>query len=162
MISVEIEGAKELEDKLMQIEKKTAKKIVRAAVRKAQKTLIPAIKAALSAISKGGGMAEKISRALQVRAARKNPPGTYSVHVQIKSQPDFVYYPKGSHSTLGTRKTIGKRSFIPAAIEYGHGKNKEQAARPFMRPAAESTEDSRIKIFTQEVIAGLNKIWNKK
>jgi len=162
MISVQIEGAKELETKLLELERKMAKKIIRQGVRNAQKILIPAIKSNLSAISKGGGMSEMIAKALQIRAARKNPRGSYSVNVQIRNQPDFVYYPKGSFSSLETRKTQGKRSYIPAAIEYGHGQNKEQAARPFMRPAADSTERSRIKILSDWVRNELDKIWRSK
>lgn len=162
MISVQIEGAKELENKLLQLERKVGKKIVRTGVRNAQKSLLSVIKANLSAISKGGGMAQKIAKALTVRAARRNPKGTYSVNVQIKSQPEFVYYPKGSFSSLGTRKTQGKRSYVPAAIEFGHGQSKEQAARPYMRPAADATEKSRIKILSDYVRSEIMKIWGKK
>ena len=43
MISVQIEGGKELEAKLLQLEKNVGKKIVRTGVRDAQKSLIPAM-----------------------------------------------------------------------------------------------------------------------
>lgn len=162
MISIALIGGKELEAKLLQLERKVGKKIVRSALRKAQKAMIPTIKGYLSGISKGGGMAQKIAKALTVRAQKRNPRGTYSVHVTLKPNPDFLHYPKGSFSSLETRKTSGKRSYIPAAIEYGHGKNKEQAARPYMRPAADVTVGKRIKILTKEVAAGIAKIWGKK
>ena len=162
MISVQIEGAKELENKLLQLERKVGKKIVRTGVRTAQKSLIPVIKGSLMAISRGGGMAEKIAKALTVKAARRNPRGTYAVNVQLKDDPAFLHYPKGSFSSLDTGKTTGKRSYIPAAIEYGHGSNKEQAARPFMRPAADATESSRIKILIDNINKGLAEIWGKK
>jgi len=162
MISMALIGGKELEDKLMQLEKKVGRGIVRTAVRKAQKALIPAIKANLAAISKGGGMAEKISKALQVRAPRKQKRGSYAINVQLKSDPAFIHYPKGASSSLATKKTTGNRSYVPAAIEYGHGKSKADAARPFMRPAADATVGRRITILVKEINAGLAKIWGKK
>jgi hypothetical protein len=151
-----------LENKLLQLERKVGRKIVRKALRNAQKAMIPTIKGYLAGISKGGGMAQKIAKALTVRAQKRNPRGTYSVHVTIKPDPSFISYPKGSFSSLGTGKTSGKRSYIPAAIEFGHGKNKEQAARPYIRPAADATIGKRIKILTKEVAAGMAKIWGKK
>lgn len=33
---------------------------------------------------------------------------------------DLVYYPLGSLSNAKTKKTFGRRTFIPAAIEFGH------------------------------------------
>jgi hypothetical protein len=151
MISVQIEGAKELENKLLQLETKVGRKIVRSALRKAQKSLIPTIKGYLSTISKGGGTAQRIVAALTVRAAKKNPRGSYAINVQLKPDVELFRISKD-----------GKRSFIPAAIEYGHGHDKEGAARPYMRPAADSTEKSRVSQFTREVAAGIAKIWTKK
>lgn len=162
MISVHLEGGKELENKLAELEKKVSKKIVRTGVRKAQKVLLTAIKMRLNWIAKGGGMAEKISKALQVRAPKKQRRGGYAINVQLKSDPAFIHYPKGASSSLSTGKTSGKRSYIPAAIEYGHGQNKEQAARPYMRPAADMTARQRIEILRKEVAAGIAKIWSKK
>jgi len=90
----------------------------------------------------------------------------------LKSDPDFIGYSKGSAFSMAESRTkkgkvyhkqvSGKRSFVPAAIEFGHGKNKEQAARPFMRPAADVTVRKRIDILTKEVAAGIAKIWGKK
>jgi len=162
VISVRLEGMKELEAKLLQLERKVSKKIVRSAVRKAQKALIPTIKGYLEGISTGGGMAQKISKALTVRAAKRNRKGSYAVHVTLNPDPSFLSYPQGSSSNLATRQTSGKRSYAPAAIELGHGKNKEQAARPYMRPAADATVNQRIRILTKEVATGIAKIWGKK
>lgn len=172
MISVELKGAKELEKKLLQLETKVGRKIVRSAVRNAQKAMIPTVKGYLAGISKGGGMVQRISKALTVRAQKRNPKGTYSVHVTIKPDPAFVGYSKGSAFSLAESTTkkgkvyhkqvSGKRSYVPAAIEFGHGKNKEQAARPFMRPAADVTISKRIKILSKEVAAGIARIWGKK
>ena len=161
-MDISLIGGRELEAKLKELETKVSKKIVRAAVRKAQKSLIPTIKTYLAGISRGGGMSEKIAKALQVRAPRRQARGSYSLNVQIRNDPELTYYPKGSSSSLATRKTTGHRSYIPAAIEYGHGQNKEQAARPFMRPAADATVNSRIRIMTKELAAGIGKIWRKK
>jgi hypothetical protein len=162
MMDISLIGGKELEAKLLSLERKVSKKIVRAGVRKAQKHLLNATKTYLMVISRGGGMAQKIAKALQVRAPRRQRRGSYSLNVQIRNDPDFVYYPRGSSSSLTTRKTSGHRSFIPAAIEYGHGRNKEQAARPFMRPASDATVGSRIKILNRELQIGIAKIWKSK
>jgi hypothetical protein len=167
MISVQIEGGKELEEKLLQLERNVGKKIIRQAVRNAQKSLIPAIKSNLAAISRGGGMAEKIARALKLGVPKKQKKGGYTIQVLLKQDPAFVSYRKGSFSYLYNKKGKGHgkeigRSYIPAAIEYGHGHNKEQAARPFIRPAADATEKSRVKILADYVKAELEKIWSKK
>lgn len=162
MISVSMTGGKELEHKLSELEKKVGKKIVRAGVRKAQKTLVTAIKQRLTFIAKGGGMAQKISKALQVRAPKKQKKGGYSINVQLKNDPAFVHYPIGSSSSMATGKTSGKRTYAPAAIEFGHGKNKEQAARPYMRPAADMTARQRVEILRKVIAAGIAKIWSKK
>ena len=161
-MDISLVGGKELEAKLLSLEKKVSKKIVRTGVRKAQKYLLNATKTYLMVISRGGGMAQKIASALQVRAPGKQRKGGYSLNVQIRNDPDFVYYPTGSSSSLATGKTSGHRSFIPAAIEYGHGQNKEQAARPFMRPAADATVGSRIRILNKELQVGIAKIWKSK
>jgi len=162
MISVALIGGKELERKLLELEKKVGKKIVRPAVRNAQKVLLVAIKQRLNFIAKGGGMAQKISKALTVRAQKKQKKGSYSINVQLKNDPAFIHYSKGASSSLTTGKTTGKRTYAPAAIEFGHGKNKEQAARPFMRPAADMLVRNRIEILRKEVAAGIAKIWRKK
>ena len=167
MISVQIEGGKELEAKLLQLEKKVGRKFVRTGVRNAQKVLETATKMQLNFISKGGGMAQKIASALTVRAQKKQKKGTYTINVFIKGQPDFIHYRKGSFSYLynkkgtGHGKTVG-RTYVPAAIEYGHGHNKEQAARPYMRPAADMTERQRVEILRKYVAAEIAKIWGKK
>ena len=49
-----------------------------------------------------------------------------------KGNQELVYYPKGASSSLSTRKTTGRRSYIPAAIEFGHG---NAAPIPFLRKA---------------------------
>ena len=167
MISVALIGGKELERKLLELEKKVGKKIVRPAVRNAQKVLLVAIKQRLNFIAKGGGMAQKISKALTVRAQKKQKKGSYSINVQLKNDPAFIHYAKGSMSYLRNKKGTGRgktvgRTYAPAAIEFGHGKNKEQAARPFMRPAADMLVRNRIEILRKEVAAGIAKIWRKK
>jgi len=162
MISVSLIGGKEMEAKLLSLERNVGKKIVRAAVRNAQKSLLPYVKGALMGISKGGGMAQRMAAALQVRAPKRQQKGSYAIHLQFKDAPGLVSYPKGASSSLSTKVTTGKRSFIPAAIEYGHGMTKEASARPFMRPAVDATIGLRMKILSKGLADGIGKIWMSK
>ena len=162
MIKMSLIGGKEMEAKLLSLERNVGKKVVRAAVRDAQKALLPYVKGALMGISKGGGMAQKMAAALQVRAPRRQMKGGYAIHLQFKDVPGLVSYPKGASSSLSTKVTTGKGSYIPAAIEYGHGATKEAAARPFMRPAADATIGLRMKMLGKGLADGIGKIWMSK
>ena len=168
MLDISLTGGKELEAKLKELETKVSQKIVRQAVRKAQKHLLNATKTYLAVISRGGGMAQKIAKALQIKVPKQET-GGYQLDIWIRPNPEFVYYRRGSHSVYKTGrhgerfagKTVG-RSYIPAAIEYGHGKNKKQSARPFMRPAADTTVAARINILNKELRVGIAKIWKSR
>ena len=151
MIDIQTKGFRELESELLQLEKKISKNIVRKGLRKAQNELKSVIKSYLSAIpSRGSGMTKKIASALQLKVGKTNK-GSYAINVRIRPTPEFVHTSKE-----------GRRTYIPSAIEYGHGKSKEQAARPFMRPAGDATEIKRMKILSEEIAIEIGKIWGKK
>lgn len=139
-----IQGAKELERNLATLGPRVQKRVVRTAVRAAQGPLLKRAKA--NAVSNvGGAMGALVSKNIVRRAARRQRPGTYAIHVQLRSD-----VPEFRHTSRSGRET-----FIPSAIEYGHGMVKEQAARPFMRPAADSTKDEAKRILTRELRTGI-------
>jgi len=129
MISMTIEGGAELERKLGAIESQTAKKIVRKAVREGLKPTHRAAKANAQSMV-GGNMGALIAQNLQLRVMKKKRPNSYAMNVRPKPGVDeFVHIAKKS-------KYAGGRTFIPAAIEYGHD---NVPAIPFMRQAADKT-----------------------
>lgn len=133
-VSIEIQGAAELDRKLRLLPLKVAQRVVRQAVRNAQKVMLNAVRTLTLALpisaKRGGAMKALIARAWQIRVPKKGQrPGSYALHVQIAPLPEFV------HASPRT----GKTTWIPAAIEYGHGADADKAARPFARPAADMT-----------------------
>lgn len=152
MPGMEIQGAAELMRKLNALPAKVGKKVVRQSLRQGAKVVQAAAKAnALSII--GGDMGSKIAKSIGVRAKTakwRRKYGAYGIFVGVDPSariPEFVYFTKGSAFSLETHKqAIGRRHFIPNAIEYGHafpgkggGKHppKDVPARPFMRKAYE-------------------------
>ncbi len=143
-----LEGFDNLERKLLKMEKSKAKNIVRKASRVAQRVTLKEAKAnAVSMV--GGEMGNKISGALQVKAARRQKPGEYRTNVEIdaKRADEFV------HNTES-----GERYFIPTAIEYGHVTTNggKVPPIPYMRTAAEKTNEARIKVMEKEIKKGID------
>jgi hypothetical protein len=84
-----------------------------------------------------------MGKAVKLRARRRNPAGTYAMDV-LFAEPEaagLVHYPRGASSSLATKKTTGHRTFIPAALEFGHKdrSGKPVAAKPFMGPAVDAS-----------------------
>lgn len=160
MIDVVLEGGKELERKLLALEKKTAKKVVRKAVREGLKPTHKAAKSNAKTMV-GGNMGGLISKALVLRAFKKQKRGSYAMTVRTRSEKEggpkeFVHITKD-----------GKRQFIPAAIEWGHAKPgrggkkgapKDVPAIPFMRNASDANLKKGEKIFVREVKRGVERI----
>lgn len=151
MISIQLEGGKELEKKLRGLETKVAKKVVRKAVRNAQKPVLTAMKANARNMI-GGHMGGLIAANVVVRAQKKQRRGSYAMNVRLKSESEgapmeFIHITKE-----------GKRHFIPAAIEFGHGPGKEQVAIPFGRSAADSTRAETLRILTAELKTGIEQV----
>jgi len=151
MIALRIEGGRELERKLLNIEVKTAKKVVRKAVRNAQKPTLAKAKSNAKSMLKsrfGGGlgsMGSLIAKNLKIIAGKQKR-GSYRLSVGISSKANDIF--------VETSKA-GKRNYIPAAIEYGHGSTKEQCAIPFMRGADLSTETKKRAIIISELRKGI-------
>jgi hypothetical protein len=126
-----LEGGRELQLKLDALAVKVHTKVVREAVRDAMQIDLKASKAAARGLV-GGSMGAKLAASLSIRK-------------QKKSLPRFVYamvclFRKGSDLVYISKK--GRRTFIPAAIEFGHGRSKSKSAIPFMRQAFAGCKDA--------------------
>lgn len=155
---MEIQGAKELERNLATLGQRVHKKVVRKAVREGQRPLLAAAKANARSMV-GGDMGSKIASNLEIRAPKKQERGSYVLLVRMKAGiQEFVYYRKGAHSLLkpggGPGKEIG-RTYIPAAIEYGHMNGPTYVPPiPFAQNAADATRSETIRRFTNEMRIG--------
>jgi len=140
---VRLDGAKELEKKLASLESKVSKKVVRKAVRMAQKPVLAKIKAnALSMV--GGEMGSLIAKNLQLKTGKQKK-GSYRIGVQIREEV----------AAFVDNSDAGVQYYIPAAVEFGHD---NAAAIPFMRNAHESTRQIAENIFAQEIKLGIDSI----
>ena len=148
-VSIKLDGAKAFERALARIEKNVSKKIVRKAVRAAQAPVLKLAKANAGSIV-GGQMGQTLAANLVLRAPRKQRRGGYTLMIRLKSESEGL-----DPSLIHTSKD-GKRTFVPAAIEFGHGTNKQQAARPFLRPAADVKRKQTIAIVTKEIGRGID------
>lgn len=149
-IELQIAGLEALDRKLRDLPLKVAKKVVRSAVRRAQKITLAAIKASTLRlpISKRwlGLRAALIAGAWELRAPRRQRSGGYALHVQLLPSPALVHESKD-----------GRRSYIPAAIEFGHGATKDKAARPYARPAAEKARPQVEQALAEDLGRGIEK-----
>lgn len=130
-VEFRIDGMERLDRKLKALPQKVAQRVVRRSVRNAQKIALNAVRTMTLAlpVSKrmGGAMKAAIAKAWQLRVPRRQRAGSYAMHVLLASRPEFFH----------RSKKTGRTSYIPAAIEYGHGPHAEGAARPYARPAAD-------------------------
>lgn len=140
-----IEGAKELEAMFAKFNNTAGRKGIRRAVRTAHRVVLDQIKANVRSLSHRHGKVDvvplrsRMLKALKLRAARKQQAGRYKMDV-LFADPEanrLVHYPKGASTSLGTKKTMGTRSFVPAALQFGHGANKQEAAVPFFSQAVD-------------------------
>jgi len=158
-MSFRLEGAEELTTKLLALESKVHNRIARNAVRESGKVFLKASKDSAKSMV-GGKMGRKLASAMSLRKQKKRlPKFVHAMNVLFNTSgrgEGLVYYRRGAQVALnydasGKRK-YGKetgRTFIPAAIELGHGASKDKAAIPFMRTAFKRT--------AAEVIARLSK-----
>ncbi len=174
-----LDGAEELRRNLDSLGSRLAKNVIRSAVRDSQKIMLKAAIANARALprsekvlfAKGKDdirMAELIARNIVIASPKRQIPGSYSLHVQMRRNvPEFVHTAKGAHTRIAYNVTTARGfyptkigatvgvTYIPAAIEYGHGADKESAARPFMRQAAERSKGLVIQKLVTELRVGL-------
>lgn len=158
MIGITLKGGKELERKLLALEKKVTKKIVRKAVRAGLKPTHKAAKSNAKSIV-GRNMGRLIFKNLVLRAFKKQKRGSYGVTVRIKTESE------GAPKEFISETKDGKRYFVPAAIEYGHGLPGEGGKGlktvpeiSFMRKAADQKLGKGEKIFAEETKKGIRAV----
>jgi len=142
--AINIQGAELLEKKLLALERKVAKKIVRKAVRAGAKPLLKATKAAAQSMV-GGAMGQMLSKNIVTRAFKKQKKGQYGVGVSTKSES------AGAPVEFVAVSQSGDRQYIPAAIEFGHVDRGGGwvPAIPFMRSSFDATKRASEKIVAQ-------------
>lgn len=150
-VSFQLEGATQLEANLKTLGRRVQKKVVRQAVRAGQKILLARAKANARALGHGQShpgrdMSELLARNTVIAAPRKQNPGSYSLHVQMrKGVAEFVH-----------KSEAGRETYIPAAIEYGHMAGSTYVvARPFLRPVADASTRERIDALSRKLAAGI-------
>jgi len=165
-IGMQLEGGKELDKKLMQMEQKVAKKVVRKAVRAALKPELAASKTNASSMV-GGKTGGLIAKNLKIKPFKKQKKGSYGMSVLIKPYDGDVYFTKGSAFSLSSQKLIkgsGLRHYIPSAIEYGHaapgdaGGVKIVPPVGWMRAAFDSWKAQGIKIYSISIKDALREV----
>lgn len=157
-MTVKVHGLRELEAKLLQLEKKMAKKVMNKALRAAAKPVVVAAKAA--APTEYGDMAASIKASTQLtsRQSRINRRmnklnGTTAAQMFIgPSGPDGA--PIGFLVEFGTAPHMTKGQFI--------GQHPGTTPQPFMRPAWSSTKDQVLNIIKEQLAAEIQKAIGKK
>lgn len=154
-----IEGGEQLAQNLATLDARLRRNVYATSVRRSQEAMRTAARANARALPRSEKklfvagrkgqenirMAELLARNIVIAPPKKQRPGSFSIHVQMRrGVSEFVHVSK-----------VGRRSYIPAAIEFGHGADPASAARPFMRPAAERTKDERLRRLAQELGSGI-------
>jgi HK97 gp10 family phage protein len=151
-------GGQEIQLKLRGLETKVANKVGRQAVRAGAKVIQATAKAEAQG-QVGGSMGGLISRALVVRAAKKQRRGNQTVQV--------LHNPKYNAELTHTTSS-GQQFYIPNAIEYGHAKpfgtsgvgaSGEVRPIPYMRTTFQKTRAMARMVTEQTLIAGIKREW---
>jgi len=143
---MKIYGAKRIEKKLDKLEKKVAKKVVVQAVRKVAKDILKTEMESKAKSMVGGKMGKELARSISVVTAKRRHKGDYMVIAKTKpkkGQDGFIYMSKK-----------GKRSYIPHAIEFGHGNVKPI---PFMRTAWKKSVKMAQKALAKQIVLNIVK-----
>lgn len=133
-IVVNVEGAKELEKKLLSLEPKLGRKIIRQALRKGAKLILNQAKANVP-VDTGD-----LKKSLKVRAMRKR---RHRYGVMVATSEGW----------------FEGEQFYGGFIEFGTHK---MAAQPFVRPAFDSEKDAAEKTIVDEIKQGLELVGAEK
>lgn len=166
-IEVDMRSVAKLLKKLDKLNLKMQRKIANPAVRAGAKICKEAIKKEAPVQRKKKGVNLKpghpglLKKALQTRIKKGRKRGVfgYNVLFNIKKYPQLVYYTKGSATSLarnekGKRKSTGRRHFIPADVEYGHGHAKKNR---FMKRGFELSRERALARIRRKLWVGLTK-----
>ena len=152
--SMTLEGFEGLNRKLLSLEKKVGKGIVRKSVREGAKLPLEKEKSNAKTMI-GGKMGSLISKYAKIQVFKHQRKGSYGVQIGMKPNvPEFDYWPVGASSNLTTRKTTGKKSYIPAALEYGHDNARPI---PFIRQAYNTTKTATVNKLGNELKQGIER-----
>lgn len=176
-VEFQIQGAMELERLIASMPAKLAKKGIRKAVRAAHQIIYESILRKIQALPDSGLLKRRSLKMamllnFRIKIPKRQRAGTYAMDAGFDNTESagLVYYAKGAHTPItwnakdkhgNTVDKIGAekgRSFVPAALEYGHGSNKEAAARPFMRPGVEEAKDKARNTLAVELVKELDAI----
>ncbi len=150
MNGMTITGAKELEKKLDALERKVGRSISRKAARAGAKVVQAEAKSNARTMV-GGNFGRLLARKIVVRTPRRQRRGSYSLDVQ--TQP-IEKFPEAEHVTRE-----GKRYYIPAVIEYGHGNAR---AIPYMRRAWDTTREKALAAIVKALRTGIEQATRRK
>ena len=150
-----IEGAAEFDRNLATLPGRCQKSVFRTATRAAQEPLkrrvqlnaraLPYSARSLYAVKEDDvRMSELIAASIHIVPPKRQKASSYAMQVQIDNRPEFFH-----------KTEAGREYWIPWAIEYGHGSTKEAAARPYMRPAVDTTIEETKRILANELGAGI-------
>ena len=148
------EGFELLDAKLARLENNVAKKIVKDATRLGAKNTLKKIKNNAKSMI-GGNMGGLIAKHSVIKVFKYQRRGSWGVQIGMRPNvPEFDYWPVGSSSSLSSRKTKGKKSYIPAALEHGHDNAKPI---PFIRAAWAATTKQDVQIMSRELKKGIER-----
>ena len=139
--TMQVLGLQDLEAKLRQLPQVAAKRIVRKAVKKGAAVVRKAARINARAMV-GGEMGHDISKSLATGKGKALRDG-FSVRVGPRSEDSEKFV---------TVSAAGRRSYVPAALEYGHD---GVAAIPFFRAAWDSTKAIAVDVVASEIWKGI-------
>ena len=146
-VTFQLEGAAELSQQLESLTRRLQLQVGDQALRTALEPLRQAVAASARSLV-GGHMGELLARNLVMAKPRRRPrPGTRTQLMKLDAVvQEFIY----------EAKRTGKRSYIPAAIEYGHTTGGTYVPPiPFARTAADASQGEVIRILSEQLRIGL-------
>jgi len=157
---IQIEGAEELEKKLLNLEAKAAKIVVRSSFKGAAKLFIAAARANIMAMVGGvmGGYLWKMWEIRVIPASISKRFSSIGIRVQLSPKANEVFVHQAKKS-----RYKGGRTYIPSAIEYGHiaQNGRFVPARPFARKAFDATEGQMAEVMEKEMADAVEEAFYK-
>jgi hypothetical protein len=158
---IQIEGAEELEKKLLNLEAKAAKIAIRSSFKGAAKIFIAAVRVNVMAMV-GGVMGGYLWKMWEIRVIPTSVSKRFSsvgVRIQLSPKANEVFV----HKAKGKSRYKGGRTYIPSAIEYGHiaANGRFVPARPFARKAFDATEGQMAEAMEKEMLEAVEEAFYK-
>jgi len=142
-IILQTRGFEIFDAQLKHLERKVAKQIVKTATRTAAKNTLKEVKANAKSLV-GGEMGTLLAKHAKIIVFKHQRRGSWGVQIGMKAGiPEFTEYSK-----------IGKRNYIPSAIEFGHGNARPI---PFIRSAWAKTKAQDVRIMGKELKKGIER-----